>query len=57
MIGMLYDKSLRLHSAARAEFGTGAIVNLQSNDAHKLWWLPLFMHILWSAPLQVHARH
>lgn len=53
MIGMLYSKSLRLHSSARNEFGTGAIVNLQSNDAQKLWWLPLFMHVLWSAPLQV----
>lgn len=53
MIGMLYGKSLRLHASARNEYGTGAIVNLQSNDAQKLWWIPLFMHVLWSAPLQV----
>ena len=53
MIGMLYGKSLRLHASARNEFGTGAIVNLQSNDAQKLWWIPVFMHVLWSAPIQV----
>ena len=30
---MLYRKSLRISSAARAEQGAGRIVNLQSNDA------------------------
>lgn len=53
LIGMLYAKSLRLHSASRSRYGTGQIVNLQSNDATKLYWLPVFMHVLWSAPLQV----
>lgn len=53
MIGMLYTKSLRLHSAACSRYGTGTIVNLQSNDATKLYWIPLFMHSLWSAPIQV----
>ena len=36
----LYAKSLRLSAAARGERGVGAIVNLQSNDAAKLWNLP-----------------
>ena len=49
---MLYTKSLRISSAARAAVGVGAIVNLQSNDASKLWNLPQYGHMLWSGPFQ-----
>ncbi len=50
---MLYTKMLRLSSAVKGSMGVGAIVNLQSNDAAKIWALPQYMHVLWSGPFQV----
>ena len=50
---MLYCKSLRISSSAKAALGVGSIVNLQSNDASKLWNLPQYLHMLWSGPFQV----
>lgn len=50
---MLYRKSLRITSAVKSERGIGAIVNLQSNDASKLWSLPNYLHIIWSGPFQI----
>ena len=32
LVGLLYDKSLKVTSAALAEHGVGAVINLQSND-------------------------
>jgi hypothetical protein len=37
MIQMIYEKSLRVTGAIKAEMGAGAIANLQSNDASKIW--------------------
>ena len=56
LIDMLYCKSLRVSSAAKASLGVGSIVNLQSNDASKLWNLPQYLHMLWSGPFQVHCK-
>ena len=53
LIDMLYCKSLRVSSSAKAGLGVGSIVNLQSNDASKLWNLPQYLHMLWSGPFQV----
>lgn len=53
LIDVLYRKSLRLHSATKGSMGIGAIVNLQSNDAAKLWNMPPYFHGLWTAPVQV----
>lgn len=53
LVDMLYSKSLRMTSSAKAEVGTGTIVNLQSNDAAKLWKLPQYLHMIWSGPLQI----
>lgn len=39
----------------KSEMGVGAIVNLQSNDAAKLWNMPLYLHIVWNGPFQVPA--
>ncbi len=55
LIDMLYCKSLRISSASRSRLGVGSIVNLQSNDAAKLWNLPQYLHMLWSGPFQVSA--
>ena len=53
LIDVLYRKSLRVHSATKGSMGIGAIVNLQSNDAAKLWNMPPYFHGLWTAPIQV----
>ena len=53
LVDLLYKKSLRMSAAAKAEMGAGAVVNLQSNDAAKLWSLPQYLHMLWSGPLQI----
>jgi len=50
---MLYRKSLRITAASKGRMGVGAIVNLQSNDASKLWGMAQYLHILWSGPFQV----
>ena len=53
LIHTLYQKALRISVASKAELGNGAIANLQSNDAAKVYNLPPYGHILWSAPLQI----
>ncbi|KAG2450119.1 hypothetical protein HYH02_000222 [Chlamydomonas schloesseri] len=53
LIDMLYDKSLRITSAVKADMGTGTIANLQSNDAAKLWSLVLYLHVVWNGPFQI----
>lgn len=53
LVDMLYSKSLRMTSSAKTDVGTGTIVNLQSNDAAKLWKLPQYLHMIWSGPLQI----
>ncbi|KAI3434886.1 hypothetical protein D9Q98_002940 [Chlorella vulgaris] len=53
LVDMLYRKSLRVSSAAKGELGAGTIVNLQSNDASKLWSIPQYLHMIWSGPFQI----
>jgi ATP-binding cassette, subfamily C (CFTR/MRP), member 1 len=53
LIQALYAKSLRISLPAKHSLGGGAIANLQSNDAAKLWNLPNYGHVIWSAPFQV----
>lgn len=53
LVQMIYRKSLRITSAVKSGKGVGAIVNLQSNDASKLWSLPSYLHIIWSGPFQI----
>ena len=53
LVDMLYRKSLRITAASKGRMGVGAIVNLQSNDASKLWGMAQYLHILWSGPFQV----
>lgn len=53
LIDMLFSKSLRISSGVRGKHGIGAITNLQSNDAAKLYNLSQYLHMLWSGPLYV----
>jgi ABC transporter transmembrane region len=55
LIQALYAKSLRVSMPAKNELGGGAIANLQSNDANKLWTLANYGHVLWSGPFQVRS--
>ena len=55
MIQMIYAKSLRITSGVKSNMGVGSIVNLQSNDASKIWNMPLYLHIVWNGPFQVHC--
>lgn len=53
LLEALYRKSLRVSSAVKAALGVGPIVNLQSNDAAKLWTMPTYLHMVWNGPFQV----
>ncbi|KAK2169807.1 hypothetical protein NP493_1174g00004 [Ridgeia piscesae] len=53
IVGVIYRKALRLSTSARRETSVGEIVNLISVDAQKLQDSPLFLHLIWSAPLTI----
>ncbi|CAI5460319.1 unnamed protein product [Closterium sp. Yama58-4] len=53
LVALIYCKALRISSAARHSTSLGEIVNLQSNDAEKLAKLCIYLHIVWSGPLQI----
>ncbi|KAF8057290.1 Abcc2 [Scenedesmus sp. PABB004] len=53
LLEMLYRKALDMAGAVRASMGVGPIVNLQSNDAAKLWSLPTYAHMVWNGPFQI----
>ncbi|KAI0214170.1 Multidrug resistance-associated protein 1, partial [Lamellibrachia satsuma] len=53
IVGVIYRKALRLSTSARRETSVGKIVNLMSVDAQKLQDAPIFLHLLWSAPLTI----
>ena len=53
LLDMLYRKSLRLGVDVRNARGAGTVVNLQSNDARKVWMMPVHIHTLWNSPFQV----
>ena len=53
---VLYRKALCIGTDSRDAQGVGALVNLQSNDATKVYLLAVFFHMLWNAPLQVGAH-
>ncbi len=49
----IYRKSLYFSSDSRAAFNTGQLVNCMSVDCSRLDSLCQFIHMLWSAPLQI----
>ena len=53
LVDTLFSSALFLSSAARDGTGSGPVATLLSNDAAKLWGLPQYLHMLWSAPFQV----
>ncbi|GMH35949.1 hypothetical protein BSKO_03817 [Bryopsis sp. KO-2023] len=53
LVQTVYRKSLRITASVKSDRGIGTIVNLQSNDASKLWGMPSYLHVLWSGPFQI----
>ena len=53
LVDTLFTAALDLSSSARDGTGSGPVATLLSNDAAKLWGLPQYLHMLWSAPFQV----
>ncbi|XP_078462060.1 ATP-binding cassette sub-family C member 2-like [Lampetra planeri] len=53
VIGAVYKKSLIMSNAARKDSTIGETVNLMSADAQRFMDVASFMHLLWSAPLQI----
>lgn len=56
LVDCLFARALRCSVAARDRRSTGAVANLMSNDAAKLFGLPQYLHMIWSAPFQVKRR-
>eukprot|EP00049_Salpingoeca_infusionum_P023551 m.12723 g.12723 ORF g.12723 m.12723 type:complete len:1556 (+) comp5858_c0_seq1:79-4746(+) len=53
VIAAIYQKSLLLSTASRQASTSGEIVNLMSVDAQRFMDLMSYLHMLWSAPLQI----
>ncbi len=49
----VYKKTLRLSQKALTEMSTGDIINLMSIDTQKLGDMLTYLHMIWSAVLQV----
>lgn len=53
LIAVIYRKALILSNAARKESTVGEIVNLMAVDAQRFKDLTEYIHMVWSAPLQI----
>nr|XP_032800562.1 canalicular multispecific organic anion transporter 1-like [Petromyzon marinus] len=52
-IGLIYQKSLTISNGARKHCTAGETVNLMSADAQRFMDVAPFLHLVWSAPLQI----
>ncbi|KAJ3080477.1 hypothetical protein HK102_003018 [Quaeritorhiza haematococci] len=51
---IIYRKSLKLSAATRAQdFNAGKVMNVVSTDCQRVEMFIMFMHIIWTAPLQI----
>ena len=53
LVDCLFARALRCSVAARDRRSTGAVAYLMSNDASKIFSLPQYLHMIWSAPFQI----
>lgn len=53
VVALVYRKALKLTSHAKRVSSMGEIVNLQSVDAQRFTDFMAYIHVLWSAPLQI----
>ncbi|XP_066267905.1 ATP-binding cassette sub-family C member 4-like isoform X4 [Branchiostoma lanceolatum] len=52
---LIHKKSLKLSNKAMTQTTTGQIVNLLSNDVNRFDQMPMFLHYIWIAPIQLAA--
>jgi ATP-binding cassette, subfamily C (CFTR/MRP), member 1 len=50
---MVYQKSLRLSTAARQDFSSGKVMTVVSTDTARIEQFIIFAHIIWTAPIQI----
>ncbi|KAJ3321042.1 hypothetical protein HDU76_000168, partial [Blyttiomyces sp. JEL0837] len=50
---MIYRKTLKLSSAARQEFNSGRLITLVATDTNRVETFMTFIHIIWTAPIQI----
>eukprot|EP01119_Soliformovum_irregulare_P026270 TRINITY_DN9993_c3_g2_i1.p1 TRINITY_DN9993_c3_g2~~TRINITY_DN9993_c3_g2_i1.p1 ORF type:complete len:1457 (+),score=483.96 TRINITY_DN9993_c3_g2_i1:233-4372(+) len=53
VIALIYEKSFKLSNKAKQKSTVGEMVNLQAIDANRLQEYIPYLHVLWSAPLQM----
>lgn len=53
LVDALFARALRCSVSARDRRSAGAVANLMSNDAAKIFGLPQYLHMIWSAPFQI----
>lgn len=53
LVDTLFARALTCSVSARDGRSTGAVANLMSNDAAKIFGLPQYLHMIWSAPFQI----
>jgi ATP-binding cassette subfamily C (CFTR/MRP) protein 1 len=53
LVDLIYRKAFRLSVHARSRYSIGDIVNHQSVDAQKLQDSITYLHMIWSAPVQI----
>lgn len=53
VVAVVYRKALLITSAAKRSSNLGEIVNLMSVDAQRFTDFMAYIHVLWSAPLQM----
>eukprot|EP01129_Flabellula_baltica_P009720 TRINITY_DN4019_c0_g1_i1.p1 TRINITY_DN4019_c0_g1~~TRINITY_DN4019_c0_g1_i1.p1 ORF type:complete len:1462 (+),score=305.81 TRINITY_DN4019_c0_g1_i1:37-4422(+) len=53
LVSAIYRKSFKLSFGARQEYTVGEIVNHQSLDSQRLLGLFPYLHMIWSAPVQL----
>ncbi|XP_035692355.1 multidrug resistance-associated protein 4-like isoform X1 [Branchiostoma floridae] len=52
---LIHKKALKLSNKAMTQTTTGQIVNLLSNDVNRFDQMPMFLHYIWIAPIQLAA--
>ena len=53
LVTVIYKKSFTISSDSRNKFTTGEIVNHMSIDSNRIRDLMLYLHAVWSTPLQI----
>lgn len=53
LVAVIYEKAFQISNSGRQQFSTGEVTNFMSVDASRLQNLTPYLHMVWSAPLQI----